>query len=76
VELNDDDDEAAWDGWDVESESGSESSEDEWHNVSDDDQDIVVSDSDDDEPKEEKAETEEAKPRISTLATTKVRARM
>ncbi|KAJ8095236.1 Severe Depolymerization of Actin [Marasmius tenuissimus] len=71
------DEEAAWNGWDAESDSSEDSdgSED-WINVEDSDQEYFdVSDSDDEKEKEgqeegEKAEPEEAK--ISTLATTKI----
>lgn len=78
VELDDEDDEAMWNGWDVESDEDSDSDEEEWINVdSDDDEDLVVSDSDDE--KEEKSERrkptqadEGATNRISALATTKV----
>ncbi|KAG6878766.1 hypothetical protein C0993_008065 [Termitomyces sp. T159_Od127] len=63
-------DEGAWDGWDVESESEDSDSDDEWINVSDDNADIVISDSEDEA---EKAQSKpEAPPRISTLATTKI----
>ncbi|KDQ14142.1 hypothetical protein BOTBODRAFT_32930 [Botryobasidium botryosum FD-172 SS1] len=48
-----DDDEAAWDGWDVESDSSEDSDSEGWMDVDDDDdvEDIVVSDSDDEKPK-------------------------
>lgn len=83
----DEDDEAAWEGWDVESEEDSSDSGD-WKDVSDDDDDIMISDSDDEKPKKTKSEptieaaesaptpasvgVSEASTRISTLATTKV----
>jgi protein SDA1 len=76
---SEDDDESKWEGWDVETDS-SESSDDEgWMEVdSDSDKDIVVSDSDDEGDKKEKAPPSEAEPseppRLSTLATTKVKA--
>ncbi|KAG6845041.1 hypothetical protein H0H87_001378 [Tephrocybe sp. NHM501043] len=70
VVLGEEDDEGAWDGWDVESDASDSDSEDEWHNVSDDEDNIVISDSEDEA---EKANPKsEAPPRISTLATTKV----
>lgn len=84
--LDDEDDEAAWEGWDVESDSSSDS--DGWNDVSSDDGDIVISDSDDDRPKAKgkAAQTEgdmagDDAPTpaatdvttFSTLATTKVR---
>ncbi|KAG8894226.1 Severe Depolymerization of Actin, partial [Tulasnella sp. 417] len=47
--LMDDDDDAAWEGWEVESDSSSDSEG--WHDVSSDEGDIVISDSDDDRPK-------------------------
>lgn len=43
--MYDEDDDAAWEGWDVESESGSDS--DGWISVDSDDEDLVISDSDD-----------------------------
>jgi len=75
VEMNDEDEAAAWEGWDVETDSsGDESESEDWIEVSDDENDLVVSDSDDDEPKPAKAESAEpdAPKRISTLATTKI----
>ncbi|KAF4615384.1 hypothetical protein D9613_002888 [Agrocybe pediades] len=78
VELGDEDeDEEAWNGWDIDSEE-SDSDSDEWHNVdSDDDEDLVISDSEDEKEKEkqEKPDGEadvSAATRISTLATTKI----
>ncbi|KAF5330676.1 hypothetical protein D9619_005889 [Psilocybe cf. subviscida] len=78
VELDDEDDEAMWNGWDVETDDDSESDEEEWINVdSDDDEDLVVSDSDDEKNEKEKP-TEPTQPdveasnRISALATTKI----
>ncbi|KZS94026.1 actin cytoskeleton organization and cell cycle progression protein [Sistotremastrum niveocremeum HHB9708] len=47
----DEDDDAAWEGWDVESDSEEESDSDGWNNVSDDDDDLVISDSDDEKDK-------------------------
>ncbi|KAG6861893.1 hypothetical protein C0995_010599 [Termitomyces sp. Mi166 len=70
VVLGDEEDEGAWDGWDVESDSSDSDSDDEWINVSDDNNDIVISDSEDEG---EKARPKpEAPRRISTLATTKI----
>ncbi len=77
VDLGDDDDEAMWQGWDVESDDDSDSDSEEWMNVDDDD-DLVISDSENEgkDPQEKKSEaTEEVPPsvpRLSTLATTKV----
>ncbi|KAG6910891.1 hypothetical protein DXG01_006574 [Tephrocybe rancida] len=71
VVLDDEEDqEAAWDGWDVESDKSDSDSEDEWHNVSEDDNDLVISDSEDEAEREQPKS--EAPPRISTLATTKI----
>lgn len=75
VELDDEDDEAMWNGWDVESDEDSESDEEDWINVdSDDDEDLVVSDSDDEKEKlaEPTPGNTEASNRVSALATTKV----
>ncbi|TCD67655.1 Severe Depolymerization of Actin [Steccherinum ochraceum] len=53
----DDDDEAGWENWDVESDSSDESSSDGWMDVdSDGDDDLEVSDSDDDEDTKSKKE--------------------
>ena len=82
VDLDEDDD-TVWQGWDIESdESDEDSDEDEdWINVDDDeDEPLVISDSED-ENENEKAKTGRANqdhessnpPRISTLATSKVR---
>lgn len=81
----DEDDEAAWEGWDVESDSSEDSSDDEgWLDVPSDGDDLELSDSDDEKPKPESkdagpdekiagATPENDEPaRISTLATTKV----
>jgi protein SDA1 len=78
--VMDEDDEAAWDGWDVDSDS-SDSDSDGWQEVPDDDEDLHISDSEDeDKPKaKEPPPDADAEPevdpatRISTLATTKVR---
>ncbi|KAI0075444.1 protein required for actin cytoskeleton organization and cell cycle progression [Panus rudis PR-1116 ss-1] len=78
--IFEDDDEAAWNGWDVESDSSDESS-DGWIDVqSDGEQDLDISDSDDEDEGKKKAEegstskegAEDAAARISTLATTKI----
>jgi protein SDA1 len=77
--ANDEDDEAGWDNWDVESDSSTDSSEDGWINVTDDDDDLDVSDSDDDdniplknEGRRAEGTSDDADARVSTLATTKV----
>lgn len=75
VVLNEDDDEAAWEGWDVESDS-SEDESDGWLDVPDDGEDLHISDSEDEADKVAKSADNPtaAAPmaRISTLATTKV----
>lgn len=48
-EIMEEDDEAGWENWDVESDGGSDSSG--WNDVSDDEKDLELSDSDDDAPK-------------------------
>jgi protein SDA1 len=56
----DEDDEGGWDNWDVESDSGSESSG--WEDVGSDDDDLVISDSEDEgASKKEKKEKRERK---------------
>lgn len=81
--LNSDgeDDDAVWQGWDIESDDSDEDSDEDedWINVDDDDDDepLVISDSEDEN---EKAKNDRATPsrkspnptRISTLATSKV----
>lgn len=89
-EENDKDDEAGWEGWDVESDSSEDSSESGgWIDVhSDGDDDLDISDSDDEGEKSknkgkgrDKADAEASTPgeepitRISSLATTKVNLR-
>ncbi|KAF7322718.1 Protein SDA1 [Mycena chlorophos] len=59
------DDDAAWNGWDSDS-SSSDSASEGWIDVEDDDQDLHISDSDDDQ------ERPPADSRVSTLATTKI----
>jgi protein SDA1 len=62
----------AWNGWEMEEDSSSDSDESEgWINVSDDEQQLEFSDSDDEKEKETGIEVpQEKKP--SVLATTKV----
>jgi protein SDA1 len=86
------DDGAAWEGWDVESNSSDDSDDSgSWNNVeSDGEEAFDVSDSDDESPKrtdkgkgkaigqqsgkeKEDVEMKDEAPRVSTLATTKVR---
>lgn len=80
MNLDEEDDDAVWQGWDIESnDSAEDSDEDEdWINVDDDeDEPLVISDSEDEN---EKAKNDRATPshespnppRISTLATSKV----
>lgn len=77
------DDDAGWEGWDVETDSSDDESESEgWINVDDGDDDLEISDSEDDEPKKTSQAADgtaasgetpaDSAPRISTLATTKV----
>ncbi|KAJ7490049.1 SDA1-domain-containing protein [Mycena galericulata] len=73
-----DDDEAAWEGWDVDSDSSDSESEG-WIDVDDDDGDLHISDSEDedkDKPKKPPSDTDadmvDPAARISTLATTKI----
>ena len=76
----DEDDDAVWQGWDIESsEPDEESDEDEdWINVDEDeDEHLVISDSEDEneKPKSDRAISSHESPnppRISTLATSKV----
>jgi len=76
------DDEAAWEGWDVESNSSHDSGS--WHDVeSDGEKEFDVSDSDNESPnrtdkgkekvtgRQEDVEMKDEAPRVSTLATTK-----
>ncbi|KAF7338568.1 Protein SDA1 [Mycena venus] len=72
--VMEEDDETAWNGWDVDSES-SDSDSDGWIDVPDDDDNLHISDSEDeDKPKEKETapDTEDPTTRISTLATTKI----
>lgn len=67
------DDEAAWEGWDVDSDSSSDDESEGWLDVPDDDDDLMISDSDDEAEKAPKPpNATETTDRISTLATTKV----
>jgi len=81
--VNEEDDEAAWEGWEVDSDSSNSYPEsDGWINVESDGDDLKITDSEDESPKkgrgEKKAEDNEEKStaaeitRISTLATTKI----
>lgn len=75
--ADDIDDDAMWEGWDVESDSEPDSDDGEWINVdSDDNEDLVISDSDDEAQVKKAAsnlDSESAQgPHISSLATTKV----
>ncbi|KAK7466881.1 Severe Depolymerization of Actin [Stygiomarasmius scandens] len=73
-EIDNEDDEAAWEGWDVDSESESESeSSDGWINVDDDD-DINISDSEDEKEDnyEKNASAGPSPENPSALATTKI----
>ncbi|KAJ7582468.1 SDA1-domain-containing protein [Mycena floridula] len=73
VMEEEEDDEAGWNNWEVESDDSSDkSSEDGWINV-DEDEDLNISDSDDEEDQKEQVK-DESDPalRISTLATTKI----
>lgn len=76
-----DNDEAAWQGWDVESDSSEESEEEGWMDVDSGGEDnLEISDSEDEQdkaaddkvPVEQSAEEPSDPNRISTLATTKV----
>lgn len=79
------DDEAAWKGWDVETDSSDESGSEGWISVDDGNDDLELSDSDDEGEKLSKAEkkdmedgkvmdtTSDPQLRTSALATTKVR---
>lgn len=49
------DDEAAWEGWDVESDDSSDESEEEWINVESDGDDLDISDSEDEGGSKKKA---------------------
>ncbi|KAG9015055.1 Severe Depolymerization of Actin [Tulasnella sp. 427] len=86
--VMDDEDDAAWEGWEVESDASSDSEG--WQSVSSDEGDIEISDSDDDRPRskgkkvQQADEDEEVKPDeaatpaatevslVSNLATTKI----
>lgn len=70
------DDEAGWENWDVETDS-SESDSEGWMDVSSDGEDLEVSDSEDEKETQAKDETDKDTQthdnRTSTLATTKVK---
>ncbi|KAF9266886.1 protein required for actin cytoskeleton organization and cell cycle progression [Marasmius fiardii PR-910] len=75
--LEEMDEDAAWNGWDAESDSSDDSDDSGWINVEDSDQEYFdVSDSDDEEKKKDEEQNEEEvvpkEPTISTLATTKI----
>lgn len=80
LKLNGEDDDAVWQGWDIESnDSDEDSDEDEdWINVDDDeDEPLVISDSEDEKEKPKNDQLTPSHesltpPRISTLATSKV----
>jgi len=82
VVMGGDDEEAAWQGWDVNPDSSSESSESEgWIDVDDGKDDLDISDSEDAGYKTEnesqkaadgRADVPDPSSRVSTLATTKV----
>ncbi|ESK96514.1 sda1 family protein [Moniliophthora roreri MCA 2997] len=74
-EMNEEDDEAAWNGWDVESDSSEDSDESEgWINVESSDEEFFdVSDSEDEAEKGKEQPEESAKEAaVSALATTKI----
>jgi protein SDA1 len=70
------DDDAVWQGWDIESDDSDEDSDEDedWINVDDEDEPLVISDSEDENEKAKTPSCESPKnaPRISTLATSKV----
>lgn len=77
ITMNDDnDDEAAWQGWDVESDSSDESESEGWIDVEDNNETLNISDSEDEGDKvkgtQDSGEVPASSSRISTLATTKV----
>lgn len=78
-EVDGADDEAAWDGWDIETDSESDSQSEGWMDVDSDDGDLQLSDSEDEEAVKNESSAEqqgrEDTERTSTLATTKVCAR-
>lgn len=74
--VMEEDDEAAWNGWDVDSDSSDSESEG-WIDVDDNDDNLHISDSEDEDKPKDPPPDAEANPvdpatRISTLATTKV----
>jgi protein SDA1 len=77
LNLDGEDDNAVWQGWDIESnDSDEDSDEDEdWINVDDvEDEPLVISDSEDENENDRATPSHESPnpPRISTLATSKV----
>lgn len=80
ISLNEKDDDTVWQGWDIESDSGDDASDEDedWINVDDDnDEPLVISDSEDENEKakngrEDLDHESPNPPRISTLATSKV----
>jgi protein SDA1 len=78
MELDNEDNDSMWQGWDIDSDSSEESDSEDWINVDDDESgDLVISDSDDEgQPRiKHKVVDEAAPPELppkSTLATTKV----
>lgn len=75
-EVDGADDEAAWDGWDIETDSESDSQSEGWMDVDSDDGDLQLSDSEDEEAVKNESSAEqqgrEDTERTSTLATTKI----
>ncbi|KIM57659.1 hypothetical protein SCLCIDRAFT_1219350 [Scleroderma citrinum Foug A] len=73
---NEDEDEAAWEGWDVETDSESDSESEGWIDVESDSEDLEVSDSEDEAPTREpttvQQEDQQEQNQVSTLATTKI----
>lgn len=70
------DDEAAWEGWDIETDSESDSESEDWINVESDRDDLELSDSEDETPAKKSEPTEgecqQNQTRVSTLATSKI----
>ena len=69
---DDDADADAWEGWDVETDSGSDSGSEGWIGVESDGDDLELSDSEDETLGKPTATQQEGQNRVSTLATTKV----
>lgn len=77
--LEDEDDEAGWDNWDVESDSSEDSDESGgWIDVDDNKEDLDISDSEDEknvvskDKEPDKEDDPDPSTRVSSLATTKV----